>query len=391
MSILHAQTLRLRGWAPKAGWLAWRNYDFQLTTYAILLSLFGLALAYSNSVGSTHESLTINSPFVRTIMWAVIAAVVLGLTTIFDYKWLKSFSWPLYFINMGLLVVTLRIGSGTGEAGSAARWIVIAGFQFLFSELAKIIMVVVFAAFLADRQSSIKSPWTIIGILAVLVPPWILVLMQPDLGTSLVLVATVSGLLFMSGASLFWMGTLTAAVAAAVPFVWTHMADYQQARLLTYLNLWADPQGVGADPKNAGYQIIQAAKAVSAGGLGGKGLTNGNVPLPVSTTDFVWGVLGEELGFIGAMVVLILFTLMIWRLLVCAWRSTEPFAMFLGCGMATMIFFQVVVNVGMVIGLVPVTGIPLPFISYGGASLVCLAAGLGTIQSTNLRREQPGW
>ena len=384
MSILRAQTLRLRGWAPKAGWLAWRNYDFQLTTYAILLTTFGLAMAYSNTVGSTHESVTINSPFVRSIMWGVIAVVVLALTTAFDYKWLRSFSWPLYLINIVLLVLTLRNGDGTGEAGTAARWVVIAGFQFQFSELAKMIMVVVFAAFLAERQDRIKSPWTILGVLCVLGPPWILVLMQPDLGTSLVLVATLAGLLFMSGASLLWLGTLSGTVVAAIPFVWSRMADYQQARILTVLNPWADPQG-------AGYQVIQAQTAVNAGGLAGKGLTNGAVSLPVSTTDFVWGVLAEDLGFIGAIVVLILFTLLIWRLLVCSWRATEPFAMLLSAGMATMIFFQVVVNVGMVIGLVPVTGIPLPFVSYGGASLVSLAAGLGTLQSTNLRRERPEW
>jgi rod shape determining protein RodA len=384
MSLLQDQTVKLRAWAPKSGWLAWRNYDFQLTTYAVLLTMFGLAMAYSNSVGSTHEPLTINSPFVRSIMWGVVAVVVLGLTTVFDYKWLKSFAWPLYLINLGLLVLTLRVGVGTGEAGTAARWVVIAGFQFQFSEMAKIIMVLVFAAFLADRHDKIKSPWTIMQMLIILGPPWILVLMQPDLGTSLVLVATVAGLLFMSGASLFWLGTLATAVLAAIPFVWTHMADYQQARLLTVLNPWADPQG-------AGYQVIQAQTAVNAGGIAGKGLTNGQVALPVSSTDFVWGVLAEELGLIGALVVLILFTLLLWRMLVSSWRATEPFAMLLGAGMATMIFFQVLVNVGMVIGLVPVTGIPLPFVSYGGASLVSLAAGLGTLQSANLRRERPEW
>jgi rod shape determining protein RodA len=384
MDLLRGQTLKLRGWAPKAGWLAWRNYDFQLTTYAILLTLFGLAMAYSNTVGDQHAAVTLQSPFVRSLMWGVIAAVALGLTTIFDYKWLRSFAWPMYFINIVLLILTLRIGQGTGQAGSAARWVVVAGFQFQFSELAKIIMIVVFASFLADRQPTIKSPGTIIGILVVMVPPWILVMMQPDLGTSLVLVAIVGGLLFMSGASLFWLGTLLAAAGAALPFVWANMRDYQQARLLTLLN-------PGADPKGAGFQIIQAQTAVHTGGLFGKGLTGGDVPLPVSTTDFVWGLLSEEFGFIGAMVVLVLFGLLIWRLLVCAWRSTDPFAMFMGCGMATMIFFQVLVNVGMVIGLLPVTGIPLPFISYGGASLVSLAAGLGALQSTNLRREKPEW
>ncbi|HEX7590566.1 MAG TPA: FtsW/RodA/SpoVE family cell cycle protein [Candidatus Limnocylindrales bacterium] len=384
MTMLKGQTLKLRGWAPKAGWMAWRNYDFQLTTYAILLAMFGMAMAYSNSVGADHLALTLSSPFVRLIMWAVIATVVLGLTTIFDYKWLRSFAWPMYFINIGLLVFTLRFGGGTGEAGSAARWVNIAGFQFQFSELAKIIMIIVFAAFLADRQPKIKSPWTIFGILLIMIPPWILVMMQPDLGTSLVLVAIVGGLLFMSGASLFWLGTLVAGVVAAIPFVWANLQHYQQARLLTLFN-------PGADPRGAGFQTIQAQTAIHTGGFAGKGLTGGDIPLPVSTTDFVWGLLAEELGFIGAIVVLALFGLLIWRLLVCAWRATDPFAMLIGCGMATMMFFQVMVNVGMVVGLLPVTGIPLPFISYGGASLVSLAAGIGILQSTNLRREKPAW
>jgi rod shape determining protein RodA len=386
MRLLQPETLRLRSWAPKAGWLAWRNYDFQLTTYAVLLTLFGLAMAYSNTVGTNHAPVKLDSPFVRTIMWAVIAAVVLGLTTVFDYKWVRSLAWPLYLINILLLLLTLRLGQGTGEAGSAARWVVIGGFQFQFSEMAKIVMIIVFAAFLSSRQDAIKSPWTIIGALIILVPPWVLVMFQPDLGTSLVLVATISGLLFLSGASLFWLGTLATGVVAAIPFVWNNMRDYQQARLLTMLNPAADPNG-------AGYQIIQAQNAVTAGGVAGKGLTNGNVDLPVSTTDFVWGVLSEELGFVGAAVVLILFGLLIWRVLVCAWRANDSFAMLIGCGIATMLFFQVFVNVGMVIGLkpIPVTGIPLPFISYGGASLVSLAAGMGILQSTNLRREMPEW
>jgi rod shape determining protein RodA len=384
MSILRGETLRLRGWAPKAGWLAWRNYDFQLTTYAVLLTIFGLAMAYSNSVGSNHTPLSLNSPFVRSLMWAVIAAVVLGLTTVFDYKWLRSFAWPLYLVNLGLLILTLRIGTGTGEAGSAARWVIVGGFQFQFSELAKIVMVVVFASYLAHREESAKSPWTIVGAIAIMVPPWVLVMLQPDLGTSLVLVALVAGMLFMSGASLFWMGTLVLGIVGAIPIVWNSLRDYQQARLLTLFN-------PGADPNGAGYQLHQAQTAVNAGGLGGKGLTNGTVALPVGTTDFVWGVLAEELGFIGSMVVLVLFVLLLWRLIVCSWRSPDRFAMLIGSGLATMLFFQVFVNVGMVVGLMPVTGIPLPFITYGGASLVSLAAGLGTIQSTNLRREKPEW
>jgi rod shape determining protein RodA len=209
-------------------------------------------------------------------------------------------------------------------------------------------------------------------------------MLQPDLGSSLVLVATLAGMLFMSGASLKWLGTLAVAVLVAIPIVWVHLLPYQQARLSALLN-------PGSDPLASGYQLIQGQTAVHAGGLWGKGLTNGTVPLPVATTDFVWGVLAEELGFVGSMIVLILFVALLWRLLVCSWRSSDPFAMLIGCGLASMILFQVFVNVGMVIGLMPITGIPLPFVTYGGASLVSLMGGLGLLQSTNLRREPPAW
>jgi rod shape determining protein RodA len=384
MSILRGETLKLRGWAPKAGWLAWRNYDFQLTTYAVLLTIFGLVMAYSTSVGASHAPLSLDSPFVRSLMWAVIAVVVLGLTTVFDYRWLRSFAWPLYLVNIGLLILTLGVGRGTGEAARAARWVLIGGFQLQFSELAKIVMVIVFASYLAHREQSAKSLWTIVGAILIMVPPWVLVMLQPDLGTSLVLVAMVAGMLFMSGASLFWLGTLAMGVVGAIPIVWNSLRDYQQARLLALFNPSADPNG-------AGFQLHEAQMAVNAGGVGGKGITNGTVVVPVGQTDFVWGVLAEELGFIGSMVVIALFVLLLWRLLVCSWRSPDRFAMLLGSGLATMLFFQVFVNIGMVVGLVPVTGIPLPFISYGGASLVSLAAGLGIVQSTNLRREKPEW
>jgi rod shape determining protein RodA len=245
-------------------------------------------------------------------------------------------------------------------------------------------MILVFAGYLASRQKSMKSVWTIIGAAIVLAPPWVLIMLQPDLGTSLVIVATLVGMLFMAEASLFWLGTMAGAVVAAIPIVWTHLQIYQQARLLALLNPEANPQG-------AGYQLVQAKLAVTAGGIWGKGLTNGTVDLPVKQSDFVWGVLAEELGFVGAMVVLLLFVALLWRILVSAWRSSDHFAMLVASGLASMILFQVSVNVGMVIGLVPITGIPLPFVTYGGASLVSLALGLGILQGTNMRREKPEW
>jgi rod shape determining protein RodA len=384
MSIFRPEPMRLRSWAPKAASLTWRLYDVQLTVYAVLLTVFGLAMAYSNSVGTSHTTLSPGTPFVRGLMWAVIAGVIFVITTMFDYRWLRTLGWPIYLVNVFLLIFTLRFGAATGDAGTSARWIVVAGFQLQFSELAKILMIIVFASYLTWRQPHIKSVWTVIAAILLLGPPWILVMLQPDLGTSLVLVGTLAGMLFMSGTSLKWLATLAAAVVAAIPIVWANLIPFQRARILALLNQ-------GQDIRGSGYQLHQAQTAVTSGGAWGKGLTNGTVRLPVQTTDFVWGVLAEELGFFGSMVVITLFVLLLWRLLVCAWRSNDTFAMLIGCGLASLLLFQVFVNIGMVIGLMPITGIPLPFITYGGASLVSLMGGLGVMQSANLRREPPAW
>jgi rod shape determining protein RodA len=385
MSLFRPEPMRLRSWAPRAASTTWRLYDVQLTTYAVLLTCFGLAMSYSNTVGATHTTVSPDSTFVRGLMWAVIAAVVFVIATMIDFKWLRTFAWPVYLVNVGLLVMTLRFGQNTGDAGTSSRWIVVAGFQMQFSELAKILMIIVLAAYLAHRRSTIKSAWTVVGGVVILIPPWVLVMLQPDLGSSLVMVATLAGLLFMSGASLKWLSSLALTVAAALPLVWANVLhDYQRARLLALIN-------PGSDPRASGYQLLQAEKAVSSGGAWGKGLTNGTTHLPVGSTDFVWGVLAEEMGFVGCIIVLALFAALLWRLLISAWRATDPFAMLLGCGLASMILFQIVVNIGMVIGLMPITGIPLPFVTYGGASLVSLMGGLGLVQSANLRREPPAW
>jgi len=196
-------------------------------------------------------------------------------------------------------------------------------------------------------------------------------------------------MLFMSGASLRWLLAMAAGVLVAIPIAWTYvLRDYQQNRILSFLNPAADALG-------SRWQVTQSQIAIGAGGLLGTGLTNGTQSrgdfLPVQESDFVFAVLAQELGFIGAVVVFLLFTALIWRILSCAWRSRDPFGTLFGAGLASMLLFQVFVNVGMVIGILPVTGIPLPFISHGGASLVSIAIGLGVIQSVNIRQHRAEW
>jgi rod shape determining protein RodA len=204
-----------------------------------------------------------------------------------------------------------------------------------------------------------------------------------------VLVAILAGMLFMSGASLRWLLAGALAAMAAVPVAWTFvLRDYQKARILSFLNPGGDTQG-------ANWQVAQAQITVGSGGFLGTGLTNGTQTrgefLPVQESDFVFAVLAQELGFIGAVVVFLLFAALLWRILACAWSSRDPFGTLFGAGLASMLLFQLFVNIGMVIGLLPVTGIPLPFISNGGASLVTLAIGLGIIQSINIRQHRAEW
>jgi rod shape determining protein RodA len=386
MGVLRIEPARAQPWSPRSLAVIWRSFDLQLTIYALLLTSIGLAMAYSNSVESGSSLFARDSTFVRGLMWAGLSMLVFAIATTFDYAWLKTLAWPIYFTNLGLLAATLVVGSGVG---GTARWIPILGLQFQFSELAKILMIVVLANFLASRQGKLDSIWSILGACMLVAPALVLVMLQPDLGTSLVFVAILGGMLFMSGASLRWLGLLAAAAVPASYVAWTYLLrDYQKARLLSFLDPSQDIQG-------AGYQLYQSQIAVGSGGLFGKGLTNGTQDslnfLPVQTTDFVFAKLSEELGFLGAVVVFALFVALIWRILVCAWRSRDPFGLLMASGIASLVLFQVVVNVGMVIGVMPITGIPLPFVTHGGASLISLGLGLGILQSINMHQARAEW
>ena len=386
MGVIRAEPARMTDWAARSIGAAWRAFDLQLAAYAALLATLGLVMAYTNSVEQGQEVLSGGTTFVRGLMWTGIALIAFVVTTAFDYKWLKTFAWPLYAVQIGLLVVTLAIGHGVG---GSSRWISIGPFDFQFSELAKILMIVVLANYLGARQGRLRSLGSILGACILVGPPWVLVMLQPDLGSSLVMLAILAGMLFMSGASLRWLGAMTGAVLASLPIVWTYILhDYQKQRLTSFLDPSSDTQG-------AGYQLYQSQIAVGSGGLAGTGLTNGSQNqlnfLPVQESDFVAAIYLEELGFIGAMILLVLFTALVWRVMVSGWRSKDPFGMMFASGLASMILFQLVVNLGMVIGLMPITGIPLPFVSHGGASLISLAAGLGIVQSINIRQTRAEW
>ncbi|MFV2062448.1 MAG: FtsW/RodA/SpoVE family cell cycle protein [Chloroflexota bacterium] len=378
MSTLRLEPARVGTLTAREGQGRWYGFDLQLAIYALSLTVIGLLMAFTNSASDPFQP---GSIFTRGLIWLSLAMVVFVATAAADHHWLRTFVWPIYGFTIAVLIITLVAGSGVG---GVSRWVSIFGLQFQFSEVAKILLAVVLAHYLATRRSSIGSARTIIGAGLITLPLVGLVLIQPDLGTSLVFGAIVFGALFMSGASLRWLTVSVMAVVAMVPVAWTTvLKDYQKQRLLSFL----DP---AADPLGSGYQLQQSQVAVSSGGLFGRGLTNGlsGQNLPVGATDFVFARVGEELGFLGGALVLALFALLIWRVLLVGWRSDHTFTLAFAGGLAGLLLFQMIINVGMVLGVMPITGIPLPFVTHGGASLISAALALGILESLAMRRSR---
>jgi rod shape determining protein RodA len=360
----------------------WRYFDMQLLLYVCLLIGFGVAVGFSAGFSDPAQVAGM-SQTVKTLIWAGIGLTLFFVAASVDYHWLRMLAGPIYVVVLGLLAITLVIGTNLFGAQMS---VTVAGLDFQFSEVGKVLMVAVLAAFLAGRRERIGRLSTILVGTAIMAVPAILVFRQPDLGTALVFVAILVGMLFMSGASLGWMGLALAAIVGVAPVAVSLLHDYQRQRLFCFLDPSADPQG-------ACFQLIQALNAVGSGGWLGRGLTVGGEGqrgyIPVQSTDFIFTVVAEDLGLIGGLVVLTLFGLLLWRILVIGWLARDSFGMMIAVGMASMILFQVLVNIGMVIGVMPVTGIPLPFVTYGGSSLISLLFGMGILESIRMRAYKP--
>jgi len=360
----------------------WRHFDGQLLLYVLLLISVGVVMGYSAGFNDPAASAGM-SQTVKTLIWAAIGLTLFFVAASVDYHWLRTLALPIYLVVLGLLSLTMLVGTNLFGAQMS---VTVAGLDFQFSEVSKVLMIAVLAAFLSGRRERIGRLSTIVlaGLLMAL--PTMLVFRQPDLGTALVFVAILVGMLFMSGASLGWMGIIAGAVIGAAPFVVSMLHEYQRERLFCFLDPYADPQG-------ACFQLVQALNAVGSGGWLGRGLTVGGEGqrgyIPVQSTDFIFTVVAEDLGFVGGLVVLTLFGLLVWRILLIGWQARDAFGMMIATGLASMILFQLLVNVGMVVGIMPVTGIPLPFVTYGGSSLISLLFGLGILQSVRMRAHKP--
>jgi rod shape determining protein RodA len=361
----------------------WRHFDVQLLLYVVLLIIVGVVMGYSAGFNDGGTNASGMSQTVKTVIWAAIGLTLFFVAASVDYHWLRTLAMPIYLAVIGLLLLTMLIGTNLFGAQMS---VTVAGLDFQFSEVSKVLMIAVLAAFLAGRRQRIGRLSTIVVAAALMALPTFLVFRQPDLGTALVFVAILAGMLFLAGASLGWLGLLAGGLVAAAPIAIGMLHDYQRQRLFCFLDPYADPQG-------ACYQLVQALNAVGSGGWLGRGLTVGGEGqrgyIPVQSTDFIFTVVAEDLGFVGGIALLVLFALLIWRILLIGWRAGDAFGMLIAAGMATMILFQLLVNVGMVTGVMPVTGIPLPFVTYGGSSLISLLFGLGILQSVRMRSHKP--
>lgn len=353
---------------------ALRRVDWVAASAVGLLALTGLIMAWLNARSYGQELLSPGSLLVRSLSWTILSIAVYAVTTLVNWRWVRTFAWPLYAANILLLIVTLIYGV---DSGGNNRAIAIFGLAIQSSELSKILTLVAISTALtrADRTGGGLQDLVLAG--AIVAPPSLLVVAQPDLGTALVLVAALFGALFLSGVATRWVAALASVVAAGAALAWVVvLADYQKERLLAFIDPNADPAG----PK---YQLLRSLEAIKGGGLFGAGADGTAIltPLPVQESDFVFAALVRAFGAVGGIFVITLLAILVGRLVWHAWTSPDEFGVLFAGGMATIILFQTFVNVGMNLGVAPITGITLPFVSYGGASAVSLAFGLALVQS----------
>jgi rod shape determining protein RodA len=362
-----------------------REFDFIMLLAALGLTAYGAALIYSGSLttyGSPGQALS--HPVSRQIVFAAIGLAMLLALSRFDYRAFGPLSLTLYAVSIAALLFVLVVGE---SAYGSRRWIVVFGTQVQPSEIAKVTTVIMLAKFFSDQQENMRSPRVVAISLAITAVPAALVLAEPDLGSALVFGVLWLAIAVMAGVRPLHLGALFAACAALSPLVYTLGRDYQRARFESWLHPDRDPLG-------AGFNILQAEISIGSGGFLGKGFTQGSQTqldyLRTQTTDYIFSVGAEELGFVGAMVLFGLFIVMLFRCLRVAGHADDVFGRLIAVGVMSFILFQVFVNIGVNIRLVPVTGVPLPLVSQGGSSLITVLASLGILQSILGHRRKRG-
>lgn len=359
-----------------------RHLDLTLLSVTGALTAIGCLAIKSASRPRIALGLDPNFFLKRQLIYVGVASIVFLITLLFDYRQARNLSPVLYGMGVLMLIVILTPLGHTQKG--AQRWIDFGVLQVQPSELMKVILIVTLAALLARTRTRHPGGQVLLT-LAMTGLPALLVYVQPDLGTAMVLFAVVFALLLASGTQIRWIlavvlaGTLVFGLAVQFGV----LKDYQVARLTAFLDSDTDPQ-------RAGFNLTQSKIAVGSGGLSGKGFGRGSQTnlayVPHQHTDFIFTAIGEEQGFVGAIVVLGLFAVLLWRCLRIAMLSKDRFGTLVAVGVAAMLGFQMFVNIGMTIGIMPITGIPLPFMSFGGSSLITSFVSVGLLMNIHMRR-----
>lgn len=352
------------------------KFDFSLIAITSLLVAVSLLVLYSLSITSGADY------FLKQCLFATVGFFVLVFVAFFDYRYIQRYSTLLYFGTMAVLLGVLVFGTTVrGTAG----WISFGIFQVQPVEFSKITLIIFLASFISKKKSELGEWARVIASLILSALLIFLVLKQPDLGSSIVLMSIWIGMILSSG--LRWKHLLVLSILGSTLIAgsWFMLADYQKDRINNFIHPESDPRG-------SGYNVLQAIVAVGSGGLFGKGIGHGSQSqlnfLPEKHTDFIYAVISEELGLVGALFVLILYLALLYRIKRIGEMASDNFGYLISVGILIMFFVQIVINIGMNIGLLPVTGIPAPLLSYGGSSLVTTLLSIGLLLNIYEKRRE---
>jgi rod shape determining protein RodA len=396
------------------------GWDYGLISLVVILTLVGLLAIYSASF--RVESPVLKANFTRQIFWFLLGIIFMIFAIVIPTRLYQASAYWLYALAIILLMFTLVLNRGS----SVARWISIGPLRFQASEFAKVGLILMLSRYLSDEKRNLNNVKEIAVAFVIVFIPFLLIAKQPDLGTSLVFLSIILPVLFWAGLPSFLLFTIIApffvlvasfnyytyflamiliagtllffkrglfisflimvlniGVGIVTPLLWNQLREYQRHRILTFLGIEMDPHGLS-------YQVIQSKVAIGSGGFWGKGLLQGTQTqlrfLPEQHTDFVFSLIGEELGFVGSIVIMFLFLILLLRGIYVAAKVRNKFSGLMVIGATAILGFHIIVNIGMTVGMMPVTGLPLPFLSYGGSFLIVCMTLTGMIINASIRR-----
>ncbi|MBU1912885.1 MAG: rod shape-determining protein RodA [Candidatus Omnitrophica bacterium] len=351
----------------------YKDFDWVLLGAAVAIFIAGLLFLFSAVYSKNIDFI------IRQISWFLIGALFFIVIINVNYRKIISLGYAFYFFSIILLLLVIFFGS---KRLGAQRWLELGSFNLQPSEFAKLFITLALIRYLTEHKAE-KGIKNIAAAFFIMIPPFVLILAQPDLGTALMLVPVFFTLLYIWGAKLKHLFFIIVSGLAASPLAWFLLKDYQKDRLMVFMNPDIDPLG-------AGYTIIQSRIAIGSGGVFGKGWLSGTQNqlnfLTERHTDFIFSVAGEEWGFAGGVILIILYYILVRRAIEIARKTDDPCGVLVACGMAAIIGIQAVVNISMTMGFMPVVGLPLPLVSYGGSSLLVTMIALGLLESIAIHR-----